>query len=113
VKCKNYIYAERICSRLLMRNHLSHHDANISNHTYTYIYPHYLQITEESRKQQTELEAAVRNGKRLEALNAQLDNSLETAHAEVRLVKERIDEHIAMAARATSEGRCVFRSICI
>jgi hypothetical protein len=62
-------------------------------------------VTEDGRKQLTELEAAVRNGRRLEALKDQLENSLETSHAEVRLLKDRLDEHIALAARAATEGR--------
>lgn len=36
---------------------------------------------------------------------SQMENSLESAHAEVRLLKDRVDEHIAMASRAALEGK--------
>ncbi|KAG5189462.1 leucine rich repeat protein [Tribonema minus] len=63
------------------------------------------ETVEEARRLQTELDRALRNGKRLQTLTDQLQASLDTAHAEVRLLHERVDEHAALAARAASEGR--------
>ncbi|CAM9785156.1 unnamed protein product [Chrysoparadoxa australica] len=60
---------------------------------------------EEARNAEAANDALRRSAKRSETIQHQMENAFETAQCEVRLLKDRIDEHVAMACKATADSK--------